>query len=555
MNQSDAYAAKIEDVELYLLTPDLATAYRVEREATDMRLLRGPLLQDTLSVKANLHSTICGAAYGSKTAIRDEWEDWVFALYVRGGLKFEGPVVGGKVEWGGRYTPGQQYEHPGSHVELVAEHWFTHHLRRRYIASTTGAQYVLSDTPNRVFCDLIRTSSVSGAVVTPSFPVSWQQGSEVRHDMGNVTVACSLPTAAGTSIDYRNDVGQNVLDALLELCNVPADEADKLWPAWSRSGTTITYSVLRGRSGAGRQIGTDHGAGSASPIEVSAERQNLIGYSLAFDRTKKENHIHITGKGRHVGQMRWYEADLADIAERGVFEGYENLTHARAEAELELEGQRLLSERVRGVRKQDWRVTEASGFQWPTHFDIGDTLAMVVPVGQVDGASLVSPQIVETNIIGLEWALTAPGPARITLTLGQWPPTPERELGRSGGGGGGGRGGGGRPRSKAGESDQDPDDIRSYATVQTQNGDVDAEGPNHVIKHKGKDEATYVRDLTWPTDSANSDNPASPDIVEHEIVATFFDATVDVNGHIRVRLDDGNEFRVPGALVSVGPGG
>ena len=35
MNAHDAYAAKIEDVELYLLTPDLATAYRVEREATD----------------------------------------------------------------------------------------------------------------------------------------------------------------------------------------------------------------------------------------------------------------------------------------------------------------------------------------------------------------------------------------------------------------------------------------------------------------------------------------------------------------------------------------
>lgn len=511
-------AATIEDVELYLVAPDLTTTYRVERQVTEMRLMRGPLLQDTFYCKAKLDSDVCTSANGTSTAMRDDWQGWAFMLYVRGVLKFDGPIVGTKTVWAGHSRPDEDIEFPGSHVELAAEHWFTHTCRRRYVATTNGAQYALTDKPNRIFCDLVRKSTVSGAVTTPT---DWQQGSEARYDMGAYTVACSLPVAAGTDLAYVQDAGNNLLDALLELCNMPSADADKLWPACTRSGTTVTISVLRGRSGVGRQIGTDKSTSASSGIiEVSADRGNLLGYSRETDRTKKENHINLNGKGRRTGQIRDFVADTSDVGDYGVFEGWEVLEHARTVAELTMEGNRLLFERVRGIRKEDFNIGEVDGFQWPTDFDVADSLAVVLPVGARNASGTYDPTLVETNIIGLEWSLVGKGPAKIKFTLGQWPRTPERDLARSGGGGGGGRGGGGRPRKKSGESDVDPDDIKGYYSIATQSGDVDAEESNNFLDYRGKWNDVVLRVTTSGIDSGDSESSGTPDKLRDAVVFT-----------------------------------
>lgn len=544
---SDA-AIELEDVELYLIAPDKITAHNVTRQVRSIKLLKGPLGQDILTVTADLSSDVCNTAYGTTTAIRDDWEDWALVLYVRGQWRFDGPVVGTATNWEGSSRPGQEFEHPGSHVVLVAECWLTHELRRRYVATVNGGQYTRTDTPNRIFCDVVRKSLVYGETVTPESPIEWQQGTETMDDLGGTSLACAMPAAAGTEINFVADFGHNVLDVLLELCNYPSADADKLWPSYYRVATVVTVGILRGRSGASRQIGTDHTYGSATPIEVSADKGNLLRYSRESDRTKKENHIALNGSGRHVRQRRVYVADAADIAEHGVFAGYEVVEHAHTNEELELEGARLLHERKTGLRLDTFEVAETPDMRCFSDVDIADTLTIVIPVGTYDGSGTADPQTLETNILGLEWILEGHGPARPVFMLGQWPRTPERDLGRAGGGLTCGRGGGGRPRKKSGEPEVDPDDHTGYAFVLGDDGDAAAESLADYLEFTGYDTADVLRAKAYVTNSTGSDAPGSPDVVEYELLADVTSDTEPGTPSIRIsiKLTSGAYIRLYG---------
>jgi hypothetical protein len=529
------YAATIEDVELYLVAPDLVSNTEITRQVTEINLLLGPLGQDILSIKASLSSDVCNATYGTTTAIRDDWEDWWLMLYVRGRLKFDGPVVGPKTVWAGYTRPDEDFEHPGSHVELIAEGAFSFETRRRYVATENGGQYVNTDTPNRIFCDLVRRSMVYGSTITPA---DWQQGSETIDDLGPTSVVCAMPTAVGTPIPYVQDFGHNLQDALTELCNMPSADADKLWPRAARAGTVVGIDVLRGRSGASRQIGADHTTSSADPIEVSADRGNLLGYSRETDRTKKENHIALVGEGEGTGQRRRYRADLADIALHGIYAGFEVIDAAHTDEELDLEGDRLLFERAHGLTKEEFTVGEVQDFQWPLHFDIADSLAIVVPVGEKDGTDAHDPRIVETNIVGLEWSLVAPGPARTKLTLGQWPRTPERDLGRAGGGLTCGRGGGGRPRTKRGAPRTDPDAHRAWTRINTQFGDpLEADNLEDELDIEGRDTADYARVQSY---GANDDQVQLLVVVSPVVIGSPETTT----HKLTFRGEDGRDYTV-----------
>jgi hypothetical protein len=520
-------AAKLEDVELWL-SPDIATgadAVRIEGDVLEIKLTKGALNQSSLVVKASLDSVLCRHEHGGQKAWERRWRQHVLSLYVRGTLVFDGPIEAAQVVWGGSKKPGAEHELPGSTVTVTALNWLTALARRRVIKTSTKAKWSATDTPNRLLCRLIRENMVTGTVVTPT---GWQQGSETRDDFGDAVVACPTPTAAGSSITHQIDRNNNLLDSLLELCNSPASDADWLWPTESRSGATVTFGVLRGRSGGSRQIGVDRSTVASGMIgggPFSAERGNLIGYELQIDRVNKANHVEAMGGGKVTGQRSRYKASAGDIAADGPYEDVTLVPSGHTDAELDQEAQRVINDRIAGQERGKYVIAEIPGAVWPTHFDLADTVPVYTPLGEA----------VTEEVLGVIWTLVAPGPARLELDLGPWPAIPERDLGRAGGGGRGGRGGGGKARSKAGESEVDPDSIDSYSRIKTQSGDVDAEGPNHYISLKGKDISTYVRALTSGSDSGSSDNPGSPDTVDFEIRGDFVAGPSNVTGYVLIR--------------------
>lgn len=468
----------LEDVELWLISPSLAVddnAARAETQVKGIKLVQGPLNQNVLTVRASLLTPICTNAYSGATALEDRWQGWVFSLYVRGLLVFDGPIVGWKIGWAGSKAPGATYEDPGSEVTLTAINWLSAGARRRKIETSTGGKFSNTDTLNRTFCKLVRENMVAGSVITPT---DWQTDSETRDDFGPVSYACAEPSGLGATYTFKQDPGTNLLDALVELCNTASTDEDWLWPAESRSGSTVTISVLRGRSGGGRQIGSDRSTTASGMVgggPISAERGNLIGYEEEGDRASKENHYTGLGKGSGAGQRRRYVADTDDIDTHGIYEGIGLIPSGDSDEDIDNEIQRLLNERKSGTVVRKYRLIEMDGFQWPTDWGIKDTLPIYTPMGETR----------TETVIGVTWTLEGKGPARIEADLGQWPPLTERDLMRSAGGGRGGRGGGGRSRSKRGESEHDPDSYMFFKTVQTDEDAIEADAIDDVATIKG----------------------------------------------------------------------
>lgn len=530
----DASDGKLElsDVELWLIPPDTvidSNAARVEPHAFDIKLVQGPLGQDMLTVKGSIMSPLCTTTYGGNTALSTRWAGWILALYVRQTLVFDGPIEAWDINWAGNRAPGMTYDNPGSDVTVTALSWTSALLRRRKVETSTGGKYSKTDTPNRILADLIRTNCVTGSVITPT---DWQQGSETRDDFGNITVACAVPTAAGTSQTYKRDCGDNLLDAVLELCNAQTSDADWLWPVATRSGTTVTFTFLRGRSGGSRGIGTDRtttASGMLGGGPISAERGNLVGYQDSGDRVTKGNHITGTGQGRGAGMRRSYHADTSDVSTYGVYEEWAPVASADDSDEIDVELKRLVNERKAGTRVQRFRIVEIPGeCVWPAHFAIGDSVPIYTPLGE---------SLTEV-IMGVQWTLSGKGPPSLELDIGQWPALPERDLARSGGGGRGGRGGGGRPRSKSAESKQDPDSIFTFKTVTSQSGSGEADVVNDSLEISGYDTETYVRAYTRATDD--------PEVVTIQIIGDYTDAgDFSATGYLRIRDSGGTAYYIP----------
>lgn len=517
-------AATLADVELYLLTPGAAAAYRVETAATEIKLVQGPLGQDVLTIKGAWDSPLCTTTHGGQTASYQQWAGWIVSLYVRQTLVFDGPIEAWNMTWAGSMKPGETWATPGSDVVLTAIDWTSALCRRRVVETSTGGKYSKTDTPNRIAADLVRTNMVTGTIITPT---DWQVGSETRDDFGDITVACAVPTATGTSITYKRDCGDCLHDALLELCNAMTSDTEWLWPVATRSGSTVTFTFLVGRSGGSRQIGTDRTTAASGMLgggAISAERGNLAAYSISGDRVTKANHYTGTGRGRGAGMRRSYQANTTDIGTHGVYEDWGPVASGENSDEIDREIIRLLNDRKAGGIVRKFSIIEAPGTRWPTDFQRADTLPIYTPVGE--SLSEVA--------MGVVWTLVAPGPAKIEIDLGQWPPLPERDLSRSGGGGRGGRGGGGRPRSKSGESESDPDDFLIYSTAVSQNGSAMANSTADTIYFEGYDSEEYLRVTTH----AESD----PDYIKDEIIADYEDHDSDfgARGYIKTKDMSGN---------------
>ena len=522
-----ANGASLDDIALWLLPPDNVrddSAVHLNDVLTEVVFREGLLLQDTLEVTVPWGTRASTATYSGTSHQAAEWEERSLELAVRGVLKFHGPIDDFDEDWAGSKVPGAEWTDPGSRITLVANTWFTHHMRRRYVATTDGSPYKKTDHPIDIFRDLIRTSMVIGSVVTPT---NWQQGSETRDDMGSMTIAVSADSHAGTQITFEAEFGENLYDALIRLCNTPEDDAKKLWPTQSVSGTTVTYSALVGRSGGSREIGSD----LSSTVVVSAERGNLIAYKKSKSRSRKENHICALGRGGGPFQRRRFKANTSDIATSGVYEGIWPKPSGKTNEEVDQEAALRLFEYQDGTTTHEFGIVEVDGFLWPIDWGVGDNLGIYTP----------SAESVTPFIIGVEWRLSPPGPAEIKPMFGKPPPSPEAET-ASRGGMAGGRGGGSRNARKSGE-------IPSWHRIPTQDGVAKADEPHDEMQYEGYDTTTYVRVKTHATDPGADGDANTTEIIKDEIQGDFLLSDPSPTGTVRMRNASGADIYLLATLT------
>lgn len=547
---ADAWPRAVKDAQLLLVSPDRTAVWPVI-DADQIKLIKGPKLQDTLQVALPRRSLACSQTASGVTALASRFEGWSFDLYVRGILVFSGPRMKMHYSWKGRRRTDATgtLSDPTAQVVIDCESFYTRLTRDRKVYGTgagtsTGAKFSMTgSTWLAIARTLVRENMVAGSVVEPT---DWDTGGLDRATFGPAgiwSVTCPSPSGSG-SADFAADFGDNLHDTLDELCDTPASSADQLWPTCTETSPGVWYiDFLVGRSGGSRGVGADR-----TQILVSPELENLITYDVNDDGAQAGSHWQVAGKGSREGQLRRYKSDSGAIALHGLSEDSLTLPDGTTNAELDNEAQRQINERAAGNVTHVVGLVETPVFRWPTDFDIKDTLTIHTPLGDATTASPSAAEQLQLLIIGVEWTKIGHRPPQLKLVFGRWPTVESRRQGRSGGGGSGGRGGGGRPRGKAGLPINDPDEMKGYAYVLTQNGDVEAEGPNHYLKFAGRDLSAYLRAFFYGT-NASSGNGGSPDLIEAELVADYTDTAPEPTGYITVKLADGKKFHAIGAFI------
>lgn len=508
------------DIQLWLVSPDRATRYLVT-DYREIDLVQGPKLQDTLTVTLSKASTACGRSASGTTALAGRFKGWSFDLYVRGSLVFMGPRQFFKLVWAGKRRTGATgtVSDPTAVVTITCEHFYTRLTRDRKVygnGSGGAGKFSLTDTWKNIARKLVIENCVSGAVE----PTDWDTtGSLNRATFGPAgvwTVTCPALSGSGSNV-FAADYGDNLHDTLDELCDTPAADADKLWPTISESSAGVfAIDFLVGRSGGSRAIGAD----KSTSVIVSPEMGNLLAYEVADDGAQAGSHWQALGKGRGSSQLKRFKADTAAIATDGLIEDSITIPNGTVNAELDNEAQRQINERAAGNTTHSLTIAETPKFLWPTDFGIKDTLSVYTPLGEATTTGPSFAQLLQLLIVGVQWTKTGAQPPRLRLVFGRWPTSESRRQGRSGGGGSGGRGGGGRPRSKDGQSATDPDDIKSYFSVATQSGDIDAEEASNYLDYRGKWNDVVLRITTSGIDTGDSQSSGTPDKLRDAVVIT-----------------------------------
>lgn len=348
--------------------------------------------------------------------------------YHRGTKVFSGPIQ----------TVVKQHEGPEgtAYVTVTAETWGPALLRRRQVRTTTGAPFtVVNDSWRDIGRKLIEEQCENGSIVTPT---GWQQNSETRDDFGSFTVTVANKGDSGTE-DYTCPVRTNLWDAVCELCNIPATDAEKLWVYWTESSAgTFNFDFYVGRSGGSRAIGTD----KTGTVIFASQRGEVERWELTLDGAATENHLVSGGDGPGAGQSVRHAANDTSITTRnlGVYEGVEDVPGGRQSYEMDNELRRALGDRA-DIRTWQAAITETAAQTWPSSFGITDS----VTIYDAHYAETVSDMIV-----GVKLSYPAPGPYKLDLVFGKMPRNELKGVARSGGGGGGGRGGGGKSKNKDG---------------------------------------------------------------------------------------------------------
>jgi len=425
--------APTADSRLWLLAPD-RSLNTLLTDWKDFSLDLGLFGAGTLTV--TLHkSSLEDATDGTDTALDVDfgWHGtqglWSLDYYHRGTKVFSGPIQ----------TVIKRDEGPAglAYVTITAETWGPALLRRRQVRTSTGAPFTVKDDSWRdIGRKLIEEQCEVGSVVTPT---GWQQNSEVRSDFGSFTVTVANASDSGTD-DYSVEVRTNLWDAVCELCNMPAADADKLWPYWTESSAgTFNFDFYVGRSGGSRAIGSD----LTGTVKFATQQGSVQRFQVTHDGSATENHLVSGGQGPGTGQSTRHAADDTSITTRnlGVFEGVEDVPGGRQNYELDNELNRALAARA-DITTWTTQIVETDNQQWPADFDIMDSVTVY---------DARYSETVSKMIVGVRLSYPAPGPYKLELVFGKMPRSELQGIARAGGGGGGGRGGGGRSRGKDGK--------------------------------------------------------------------------------------------------------
>jgi hypothetical protein len=410
-------------------------------------------------------------------------------------------------------------------VSLTCETWGPALLRRRQVRTELGNPWTdSSESWHDIGIRLIAEQSKVGTVVTPT---GWQQNSEVRSDFGAFTVTTGAETGSGSET-FTVENRTNLWDAVCELCNTPASDANKLWPTWTESpAATFTFDFVSGRTGGSRAIGSD----KTATVVFASPRRTVPSFSMTRDGAATGNHLVSGGKGPGTGQSTRHAADDTTITTRnlGVYEDAYDVPGGRVNAELDAELVRALQER-KSVTTWTAKVVESTGNVWPTDFGICDSVTIYDEAFR---------QTVANMIIGIKLTYPAPGPYVLELIFGQPPRNDLRNMARSGGGGGGGRGGGGRSKNHDGTR-------YVYDHVDGNSGTCTAHEAQTGLDIIGVAQSTDVRAYVTCSDEL-ADGTDDETLIE--IVGDFFLGGLTQTGYVTIKTTTGSTIRLHATLA------
>lgn len=462
--------------------------------------------QSTFEITVPHTSPVWTTQYSSATAASTYWATWSFDFYFRGVKKFSGPVCAGSIDETGAIGRDGK---PIAFATLQCCSWLVWFLGGRTVQTGTGAVYAQSAQPwDNIMRDLVRVNATASYVTPPGYT-----GGVSRANFGPFTLAVEADTSTASNGSFKLQAGKSLLDNVAELGTLQTSTADYLWPYVEESGTpaTFTFKVLVGRSGGGRQIGSDKSAS----ITMSPAMGTVRNAKIAFD------HLHVvttacaSGAKRGSARARTWVHDSSLASTFGVREDEINIPASLTADTYErtAEAYRMLADaNAETTRTYSFIPNETSQMRYALDYNEKDTITAVV------GST---GEVLQKLCIGADIEATAPSPSVVQLIFGRYPVNAARDAQRSGGGGrGGGRRNGGKPRDGDGQSEQDPDSILGYKQIATQNGTVDAEEANNYLDYKGRYNDAVLRVVTYGTDSAGSESSGTPDKIRDDVVVT-----------------------------------
>lgn len=462
---------------------------------------------------------------GTRTALAWALTGYTANIYYRGTLFLDGIRTYFKAEDVERRTGSSEAGPAEATVKLWApwEWYLENHLIYGTGSGGIGARFTqTSKKPDDIVKELLRANmTLDAGAGYPIEPAYYAANSLNREFHGPHTIAIAADTGSHPTTDTRARFthGKGLRDQVLEYCRRWNMRLSGSW-----SGTTYTIDVIYPATG----------DDLTDTIVFERERQNLYFFSYEVDPTKATAVVEVKGQGRHDGQARAHKHHTDFYLLNGIKETGEVIREADA-TDCEDDAEFVITQIGGQDTKYEAECGEVTGQLWPD-FDQGDKVTINVPRYGLT---------VEDWIAELELTKQGHNAPDLKIRMGREEENADTGQQRSGGGGRGGRRGGGTANKQDGESEVDPDDIKSYFTIQTQGAAVDAEGANHYVKLAGFDTATYARVETAGTDSSASDVSGTPDTVTDKIVVTVAATQVTGNKMFLIRGDDGQIYQVP----------
>lgn len=485
-----------------------------------LRATRAEFGQGTLEITVPLEEPALQAEYSGSSMYTRSGSGYGIDLYYRG--QVFGSYYCHAMDDEDAEDGGTSIDDIPINVTLRCIDWLSWFMGGRLMMGSGRARFSQNDTADNVLKAMLRANMVSGgtpSLITPAdyagslYDPITDTGSltAVRTNFGNSwTIAVAANTSAHPdTVTHRWDSGRSLPDQVREFCRRYDVGLSGSW-----SGTTYTISTSVPATG----------SDLTGSMIFDREKGNLARFKRSADRLRMSNLAEVGGLGRRDGQVVSYAFNQSSYNDIGLRETGEVWRSANSQ-DTQNEARFIMVQQNSADLGYEADLREIDGMEYGD-FDVGDKVTIHCSRRSVT---------VQDYISGLELTMTAPDLPVLRIQTGRPPLNPDAQSRRSGGGGTGSGRGGGHPKGTDGESNVDPDDIKSYFTVKTQNGDVDAESANHYLSLAGSDTATYVRARTSGSDDASSDQSGNPDTVTIQIRGDYTAADVVALGYVKLR--------------------